>query len=176
MICHCWRLCRLPPEQHQTTLRWRRVRDSNPRGTFGPYALSRGAPSTTRPTLPKNATAADVRLQAARLRRRIVAFGDISPPQRAAKSTRGALGPATESGAGGAEMRPRPKVFLRILLTRIHLVSIIARLARGPSPPAISFHGGPVAQLDRASGYEPEGREFESLRARQSFQALTKAP
>ena len=25
----------------------------------------------------------------------------------------------------------------------------------------------PVAQLDRASGYEPEGREFESLRARQ---------
>ena len=23
----------------------------------------------------------------------------------------------------------------------------------------------PVAQLDRASGYEPEGREFESLRA-----------
>jgi hypothetical protein len=26
--------------------------------------------------------------------------------------------------------------------------------------------GAPVAQLDRASGYEPEGREFESLRAR----------
>ena len=25
--------------------------------------------------------------------------------------------------------------------------------------------GAPVAQLDRASGYEPEGREFESLRA-----------
>ena len=30
----------------------------------------------------------------------------------------------------------------------------------------------PVAQLDRVSGYEPEGREFESLRARQ----LTQAP
>ncbi len=28
--------------------------------------------------------------------------------------------------------------------------------------------GAPVAQLDRASGYEPEGREFESLRARHS--------
>ena len=28
----------------------------------------------------------------------------------------------------------------------------------------------PVAQLDRASGYEPEGREFESLRARHSKQ------
>src|SRR5205823_6294959 len=26
----------------------------------------------------------------------------------------------------------------------------------------------PLAQLDRASGYEPEGREFESLRARHS--------
>ena len=30
----------------------------------------------------------------------------------------------------------------------------------------------PLAQLDRASGYEPEGREFESLRAHHSFQAL----
>ena len=33
----------------------------------------------------------------------------------------------------------------------------------------------PLAQLDRASGYEPEGREFESLRARHRtafFQAL----
>ncbi len=32
---------------------------------------------------------------------------------------------------------------------------------RGPSFQA------PVAQLDRARGYEPRGREFESLRARQ---------
>jgi hypothetical protein len=30
----------------------------------------------------------------------------------------------------------------------------------------------PVAQLDRASGFEPEGREFESLRARQSCMKL----
>src|SRR5713226_1269046 len=30
----------------------------------------------------------------------------------------------------------------------------------------------PLAQLDRASGYEPEGREFESLRARHSFQVV----
>ena len=30
----------------------------------------------------------------------------------------------------------------------------------------ISSVGAPVAQLDRASGYEPEGRGFESLRAR----------
>src|SRR5437879_13428143 len=31
----------------------------------------------------------------------------------------------------------------------------------------ISLHerSAPLAQLDRASGYEPEGREFESLRA-----------
>ena len=27
----------------------------------------------------------------------------------------------------------------------------------------------PVAQLDRVSGYEPEGRAFESLRVRQEF-------
>jgi hypothetical protein len=31
----------------------------------------------------------------------------------------------------------------------------------------------PLAQLDRASDYESEGREFESLRARHSFQGLT---
>src|ERR1700730_11157652 len=31
--------------------KWRRERDSNPRWAFGPYALSRGAPSTTRPSL-----------------------------------------------------------------------------------------------------------------------------
>ena len=30
----------------------------------------------------------------------------------------------------------------------------------------------PVAQLDRVSGYEPEGREFESLRARQLIKDL----
>jgi len=30
----------------------------------------------------------------------------------------------------------------------------------------------PVAQLDRASGFEPEGREFESLRARETLQRL----
>jgi hypothetical protein len=29
----------------------------------------------------------------------------------------------------------------------------------------------PVAQLDRVSGYEPEGREFESLRAHQILNA-----
>ena|GEM_PF-2442847 len=32
-------------------LGWRRERDSNPRRAFGPYTLSRGAPSTTRPSL-----------------------------------------------------------------------------------------------------------------------------
>ena len=30
----------------------------------------------------------------------------------------------------------------------------------------ILLNRAPVAQLDRASGYEPEGREFESPRAR----------
>src|SRR5271170_1067747 len=32
----------------------------------------------------------------------------------------------------------------------------------------IFLNGAPVAQLDRASGYEPEGREFESPRAHHS--------
>jgi hypothetical protein len=32
-------------------INWRRERDSNPRWAFDPYTLSRGAPSTTRPSL-----------------------------------------------------------------------------------------------------------------------------
>ena len=36
---------------------------------------------------------------------------------------------------------------------------------RNLSSPHLPFCA-PVAQLDRASGYEPEGREFDSLRAR----------
>jgi hypothetical protein len=32
-------------------INWRRERDSNPRRAFDPYTLSRGAPSTTRPSL-----------------------------------------------------------------------------------------------------------------------------
>jgi hypothetical protein len=32
----------------------------------------------------------------------------------------------------------------------------------------VRWRHAPVAQLDRASGFEPEGREFESLRARHS--------
>src|SRR5579883_40529 len=34
-----------------SVLKWRRERDSNPRRAFDPYTLSRGAPSTTRPSL-----------------------------------------------------------------------------------------------------------------------------
>ena len=33
----------------------------------------------------------------------------------------------------------------------------------------VKFISGPVAQLDRANGYEPLGREFESLRAHHSL-------
>ena len=36
----------------------------------------------------------------------------------------------------------------------------------------IFLNRAPVAQLDRASGYEPEGREFESPRARHIFLPL----
>src|SRR5579875_1424424 len=55
--------------------------------------------------------------------------------------------------------------------------------SRSKNPPKPSLHKttagagilwsvAPVAQLDRASGYEPEGRVFESLRAHQ-FQRLS---
>ena len=36
----------------------------------------------------------------------------------------------------------------------------------GSNPSLSESTHAPVAQLDRVSGYEPEGREFESLRAR----------
>ena len=35
---------------------------------------------------------------------------------------------------------------------------------------AAKLKNAPVAQLDRVLGYEPSGREFESLRARQLFE------
>src|SRR5579862_4003326 len=42
---------------------------------------------------------------------------------------------------------------------------------RGPRRHAAALCA-PVAQLDRASGFEPEGREFESLRARHQINRL----
>jgi hypothetical protein len=39
------------PLRKPETSSWRRERDSNPRRAFDPYTLSRGAPSTTRPSL-----------------------------------------------------------------------------------------------------------------------------
>ena len=38
---------------------------------------------------------------------------------------------------------------------------------------ALTLSNAPVAQLDRVPGFEPGGREFESLRARQLNQAVT---
>ena len=38
--------------------------------------------------------------------------------------------------------------------------------------PPLQICSAPVAQLDRVLGYEPRGRAFESLRARQSFVKL----
>src|SRR5215813_7696338 len=38
----------------------------------------------------------------------------------------------------------------------------------------VAASDAPLAQLDRATGYEPVGREFESLRAHHLFQAFTK--
>jgi hypothetical protein len=36
----------------------------------------------------------------------------------------------------------------------------------------LQLRNAPLAQLDRASGYEPEGREFESLRAHHLLNSL----
>src|SRR5215470_16030905 len=41
------------------------------------------------------------------------------------------------------------------------------RLLRAATGSQSAVFGAPVAQLDRVPGYEPGGREFESLRARQ---------
>ena len=41
-----------------------------------------------------------------------------------------------------------------------------AKLHRGFESLSLRQLNAPVAQLDRVSGYEPEGQEFESLRAR----------
>ena len=47
----------LPSVQTFISSIWRRERDSNPRWAFDPYALSRGAPSATRPSLLNSAGA-----------------------------------------------------------------------------------------------------------------------
>ena len=43
-------------------------------------------------------------------------------------------------------------------------LKLVSRVRIPLSPP---LNVAPVAQLDRVSGYEPEGQEFESLRVRQ---------
>ncbi len=47
----------------------------------------------------------------------------------------------------------------------------LARIIRTPREVVVLYGGysAPVAQLDRVPGYEPGGREFESLRARHYF-------
>src|SRR5687768_9384361 len=49
--------------------------------------------------------------------------------------------------------------------------SLAGAVARNP----IRDRSAPIAQLDRASGYEPGGRKFESCWAHQSFQKLAVA-
>ena len=89
--------------------------------------------------------------------------------------------PATPTGPTRSEQRleRRPQVRRQIphsqfLLQRLQPkeILIISSPAR-PLPTAASSdrmraRHAPVAQLDRVPGYEPGGREFESLRARQS--------
>ena len=46
-----WFVARYSIQLSYGRIAWRRERDSNPRWDFVPYSLSRGAPSTTRPSL-----------------------------------------------------------------------------------------------------------------------------
>ena len=64
-------------------------------------------------------------------------------------------------------LRAGHKVFTvcRIVCPPRAFIFIKARVSAIIEISADRFRNAPVAQLDRASGYEPEGREFESLRA-----------
>ena len=73
------------------------------------------------------------------------------------------LGPV-HAASGGGNHAPR-----RGILSRTQAFAIIEVAA---SHTRIA----PLAQLDRASGYEPEGREFESLRAHHTFSDLEFLP
>src|SRR5689334_15510391 len=56
--------------------------------------------------------------------------------------------------------------FCKLLIEkRLSLVAARKSVVVGFAPSILSH--APVAQLDRVPGYEPGGREFESLRARQ---------
>jgi hypothetical protein len=56
--------------------------------------------------------------------------------------------------------------------TRALYPTALVGLLAGNSDVVYTLKNAPLAQLDRASGYEPEGREFESLRAHHLFYQL----
>src|SRR3954471_21733524 len=81
---------------------WRRERDSNPRRAFDPYTLSRGGPSTTRPSL---------RTCDARLSVPLREFnGDDGPAAKAGKNTGGNPEGKGLSGLEGLEVRRAAEV------------------------------------------------------------------
>jgi hypothetical protein len=112
---------------------WRRERDSNPRRAFDPYTLSRGAPSTTRPSLrePKMCS------QRGRLRQRGRARGAaiiLNGPG----SGKAAM-PAPASGAHArtpAPIRARHRA-LRACCPRPAQNPRVRRRARRPEPPRL---------------------------------------
>ncbi len=84
---------------------------------------------------------------------------DTGPGSRSDSAAGESPSPRPESAAG--RWRTAPATWLsRLALTEFR-----------PAPRIVFAvpTGAPVAQLDRASGYEPEGRGFESLRARHLF-------
>ena len=110
---------------------WRRERDSNPRRAFDPYALSRGAPSTTRPSLRLTQTLFFQWLASAGAGRgRCAGRPSYSSLQRAAKRT----GSHWRAQMGLSESRRQ------LLLARSRARSLLARQVaensrnHGPSP------------------------------------------
>src|SRR6185437_12465495 len=76
------------------------------------------------------------------------------------------------------DTRPQGRPAFRLRSGRRHLArpAGLTPAASGLSPRSDSRYlgrAGPVAQLDRASPSEGEGRTFESCRVRQSFQDVT---
>ena len=68
-------------------------------------------------------------------------------------------------------MLKRMYIFIRKVRDKWLTIKSLARIIRTPREASAycEEHSAPVAQLDRVPGYEPGGREFESLRARQTI-------
>src|SRR5581483_11716368 len=91
-------------------------------------------------------------------------LGLVKPAKGFVPSVDGA-GPWVTWNINRWQRRRIPAGELRPVAGRASAVTAIPPCARPQGRISSAPHRAPVAQLDRASGFEPEGREFESLRA-----------